>query len=79
MLNTKEIIYIFKNYKKFLGVFSINLLPYVFAKRPSGLIVNLDPSYKPGSHWVQYSYRDMDRHTISIHMEALHLMKLLAF
>ena|SRR5437764_8237204 len=52
MLNTKEIIYIFKNYKKFLGVFSINLLPYVFAKRPSGLIVNLDPSYKPGSHWV---------------------------
>lgn len=33
------------------GVYSINTLP-VLVKPPAALIVNLDKSYNPGTHWV---------------------------
>lgn len=36
----------------FLGVFACNKLPRFITKRPSCLIVNTDPSHKPGTHWV---------------------------
>src|SRR5437764_6258581 len=52
MLNTSDINRLLKNRKDFLGVFPINHIPHSLAPRPSGLIINLDESYKPGSHWV---------------------------
>ena len=39
-----------RRYKQFLGVFASDELPKI-KKRPSGLILNLDESNKPGSHW----------------------------
>lgn len=35
----------------FLGVFSIDKLPPIYYK-PAALVVNLDKSSEPGSHWV---------------------------
>lgn len=40
---------------QFLGVFPVNKLPVV-ANFPASLIINLDPSYMPGSHWVAMWY-----------------------
>jgi len=39
-------------YKNFLGVFSLNKLPYNLIHKPSILIINLDYDFLPGSHWV---------------------------
>lgn len=36
----------------FLGVYPVNLLPFELVIRPSSLIINLDPHYKGGSHWI---------------------------
>lgn len=41
-----------KNDNHFLGVFSIDKLPIKLVPRPCKLIVNLDPSYMPRSHWT---------------------------
>jgi len=35
----------------FLGVYPIDCLPQP-KQKPSSVIINLDPSYQPGSHWV---------------------------
>ncbi len=37
--------------KYFGGVYAIDKLPITFTK-PKDFIINLDPSYKEGSHWV---------------------------
>ena len=37
---------------RFIGVYPSNLLPYELLPRPSSLIINLDPHYREGSHWV---------------------------
>jgi hypothetical protein len=54
-MNTTEILNIVKSDKAvaqvFLGVFPLDLLPKVY-KLPAALIVNLDASTMPGSHWV---------------------------
>jgi hypothetical protein len=52
MLSTNEINHLLKNKKDFLGVFPVDRLPYLLVPKPTGLIINLDESYKPGSHWV---------------------------
>ena len=52
MLNTSDIKRFLRNRKDFLGVFAIDKLPIVLAPKPSGLVINLDESFKPGSHWV---------------------------
>lgn len=39
---------------KFLGVFSSDRIPKLINMNEF-CIVNLDPSYKPGSHWVSFS------------------------
>lgn len=61
-MNTSEILAILKSDQAvkqiFLGVFPIDLLPKI-AKLPAALVVNLDPSNKPGSHWVSL-YFDRD-------------------
>ena len=49
-----EIEKIMKKYvdKGFKGVYSINEIPKIPVSDVMGFIMNLDPSYKPGSHWV---------------------------
>ena len=41
----------------FLGVFASSELPES-VPRPAGLIANLDPKTKPGSHWVAFWFDD---------------------
>ena len=36
----------------FRGVFACDQLPKRYVLRPSGLVVNTDPSTQPGEHWV---------------------------
>lgn len=54
-MNTRQVSNVLKNddvvSSTFLGVFPIDRLPLVNYK-PASLVVNLDPSNKPGSHWV---------------------------
>ena len=40
-----------KSFKCFKGVYPLDMLPYK-QKLPVNIIVNTDPSYKPGEHWV---------------------------
>ncbi len=43
-----------KKYKCFKGVFPSDRLPYK-SKLPLNIIINTDPSYKPGQHWIAVS------------------------
>lgn len=36
----------------FYGAIPLDKLPAYLPKRPCKIIINLDPAYKPGSHWV---------------------------
>ena len=52
-LKTSDLHGVMKKDPAFLGVFAIDKVPPVVKKaRNVKLIVNLDPSNKPGSHWV---------------------------
>ena len=55
-MNTAQVAYALehdpKTSKKFCGVFPIDKLPQTIDRYPCGLIVNTDPSTKPGMHWV---------------------------
>lgn len=52
MLSSLEIELMLRGRKKqFGGVYAIDKLPVTF-KKPVDFIINLDPSYKKGSHWV---------------------------
>uniref|UniRef100_A0A158P5B5 Ubiquitin-like protease family profile domain-containing protein n=1 Tax=Tetranychus urticae TaxID=32264 RepID=A0A158P5B5_TETUR len=51
MLTTLEIENLLKDVPWFNGVYALDQLPrWILA--PSSVIINLDESYKPGSHWV---------------------------
>ena len=50
-MDTSMIRKLFKNYKCFKGVFPCDQLPYNLSL-PLNIIVNTDPSYLPGEHWV---------------------------
>lgn len=54
-MNTLQLLNLLENDQAlgqmFLGVFPADQLPRI-SSLPSALIVNLDPSNKPGSHWV---------------------------
>lgn len=39
-------------YSQFAGVFAINQLPRNLPIKPFGIVINLDPSWKTGSHWT---------------------------
>ena len=63
VLTTREILCIVRKDAKlrkiFKGVYAIDQLPRIILdKRPCALIVNLDPSWKPGSHWVAIFLED---------------------
>src|SRR5690348_854989 len=45
-----------KTFKCFKGVFPCDQLPYN-TKLPLNIIVNTDPSYKPGEHWISISIK----------------------
>lgn len=51
MLTTLDINRLLKKVPHFGGVYPINRLPIIL-KKPVSLVINLDPSYKEGSHWV---------------------------
>jgi hypothetical protein len=52
-MNTSQLERIFEGNKGFIGVFPSNLVPPLTPRTTlQTLIVNLDPSYKPGSHWI---------------------------
>lgn len=52
-MNTQELVSIFENRKGFLGVFSSDQIKTVqLTNNPQCMIINLDPSHLPGSHWV---------------------------
>lgn len=51
-LTTLDINKKLNNYTDFLGVFAIDCLPRNLPKKPFGMVINLDPSWKAGSHWT---------------------------
>ena len=52
-LDTNELRYAMQDDSSFIGVFPIDLLPrHVNKQKTIKLIVNLEPSNLPGSHWI---------------------------
>ena len=53
-MNTTEIVKILKKRcgRVFLGVFPIDRLPVLPARRPLLLVCNTDPHNRPGEHWI---------------------------
>ena len=55
-MNTAQIVYALehnpKTSKKFCGVFRSDKLPQTINRYLCGLVVNTDPSTKPGTHWI---------------------------
>lgn len=51
-LTTLDIERKLSNYKHFAGVYSIDSIPFWLINKPFGIVINLDPKWKPGSHWV---------------------------
>lgn len=39
-------------YKSFKGVYAMDAIPLTLLSKPFGIIINLDPSWKSGSHWT---------------------------
>jgi hypothetical protein len=58
-MNTNHIIKVMNRYPNFGGVFPSNRIK-IYNFRPNGLIVNLDPDYKPGIHWVSLYVNEDD-------------------
>jgi len=40
------------------GIYASDTLPSTVKKYPSAYIVNTDPAWKPGRHWVAFYFRD---------------------
>lgn len=51
-LSTIDIDNHLKRFSEFKGVFAIDKLPFELFEKPFGIVINLDPSWKPGSHWT---------------------------
>lgn len=52
MLTTRDILDIMSDKRSFGGVYAINRLPLPLMRSPCGVIINLDYSWNPGTHWV---------------------------
>src|SRR3977135_695711 len=57
-LKTSELRQVMRKDPAFLGVFALDRIPSVVKRRNVKLIVNLDTSRKPGSHWVAIMKKD---------------------
>ena len=53
-METNIISKLLKNFKCFKGVYPLDKLPDII-KLPINIIINTDPSYMPGEHWVSLS------------------------
>ena len=64
-LSTVDLRQMLKNMSSFLGVFACDQLKFIKSKFsiPKYLIVNLDPSNSPGSHWISLR---IDRKSVEI-------------
>lgn len=51
-LTTLHIQNYLNKYGQFKGVYAIDDLPHEIYTKPFGIVINLDPSWKPGSHWT---------------------------
>lgn len=52
-MNTGQIQTVLEKFPGFLGVYAADQIPHITPNdKPQCLVVNLDPSWKPGSHWV---------------------------
>ena len=51
-LTAKDIEKYLKKYSQFKGVYAIDKLPLTLLHKPFGIVMNLDPSWKTGSHWT---------------------------
>ena len=57
-MNTGQIEKLLKTLPNFLGVFASDKIPKILPrKHPQCFVVNLDPSWKPGSHWIAACFR----------------------
>ena len=64
----------------FRGVYAIDEIKSIkTVSYPSSFVINLDPSYKPGSHWVAVYLIKMVLANISIHLPVTLLTKLYIF
>lgn len=52
MLTTYDINTKLKNHSGFKGTYPITDLPNFLLQKPAGLVINLDPRWEEGSHWV---------------------------
>ena len=52
MTSSTQIEKYLKNHSEFLGCFGTNNLPKALPQFPCSLIVNTDPTTKPGDHWL---------------------------
>ena len=52
MLYSNEIVQILRAVQHFRGVFSLDKLPHILPRKLSSYIINLEESYKEGSHWI---------------------------
>jgi hypothetical protein len=57
-MDTNEIKDLLQNVPNFIGVFPIDKLPKLNVATNAKLVVNLDPSNLPGTHWVAIALRD---------------------
>lgn len=55
MLTTIDLIKKLRKFRHFGGVFPYDKLPLIINK-PKSIVINLDPSYKDGSHWVGVNF-----------------------
>ena len=62
MLNTIDLEEYLKNIPEFYGVFAVDRLPFILLPKPASIIINLDPSYFTGSHWVCCTFNDKSAH-----------------
>jgi hypothetical protein len=60
-LNTEDLRALMKDDPLFVGVFPSDVLPNIVGVKPFKMIINLDPSTQPGSHWVAV-YRHVNGH-----------------
>lgn len=51
-LTTNDIEKYLHKYPDFKGVYAIDKLPLTLLQKPFGIVMNLDPSWKSGSHWT---------------------------